>query len=142
MVSGHITMGPQTLSMQAQTGKNKSPKQRKIQDDVWALVGGDDYLDENSIVLRKRMRAFMESIQPSLIKHINDCTFPHELKEEIAKLGINGFHLTDFGGPGLSLHAIGACGFEAGRIDASIGTFIAVHNCLGICTIDLLGSDE
>ena len=96
------------------------------------MVGGDEFLDQKGIDLRKKMRSFMESIKPNLIKHINDCTFPHEHKDEIAKLGLNGFHLTDFGGPGLSLHSIGACGFEAGKIDASIGTFIAVHNCLGI----------
>ena len=77
-----------------------------------------------------------------MIKHVNDSTFPHELKDEIAKLGLNGFHLTDFGGPGLSLHTIGAFGYEAAKIDVSIGTFIALHNCLGLQSIDLLGSDE
>ncbi len=130
--------------MQSQTGgKTKAPKQRKIQDDVWAIVGGDDFLDENFIEIRKRMRAYMESIQPLLIKHYNDGTFPHELKEGLAKkAGINGFHISDFGGAGLSLHAIAACGFEAGKIDASIGTFLAVHNCLGLSSIDLLGSEE
>ena len=108
------------------------------------MVGGDEFLDQKGIDLRKRMRSFMESIKPNLIKHINDSTFPHEIKDEIAKLGVNGFHLTDFGGPGLplhaigfvatrlSLHTIGACGYEAAKIDASVGTFIAVHNCLGI----------
>ena len=109
---------------------------------MWAVVGGDDFLDEKGIEYRKRFRTFMESVQPSLIKHINDCTFPHELKEGIAKLGINGFHCSDFGAPGLSLHTVGACAFEAGKIDTSLATFIAVHNCLGISTIDLLGSDE
>ena len=99
---------------------------------MWATVGGDEFLDQKGIDLRKKMRSFMESIKPNLIKHINDSTFPHEIKDEIAKLGVNGFHLTDFGGPGLSLHTIGACGYEAAKIDASVGTFIAVHNCLGL----------
>ena len=32
--------------------------------------------------------------------------------------------------------------FEMSKIDASIGTFIMVHNCLGMAVVDSLGNEE
>ena len=121
---------------------SKPKKVRKILDDVWDLVGSDEYMSEKGIAMRKKCRAFMLEAQPKLIKHINECTFPHELVKGIHDTGINGFHIAEFGGPGLSPVEIGACAFEFGKIDASLGTFVAVHNCLGMTVIDMLGSEE
>ena len=32
--------------------------------------------------------------------------------------------------------------YEFGKFDSSIGTFIMVHNCIGMAVIDMLGSEE
>ncbi len=50
--------------------------------------------------------------------------------------------MSDFGGAGLSNYGVGAIAFECGKQDTSISTFIAVHNCLGVATVDMLGSEE
>jgi alkylation response protein AidB-like acyl-CoA dehydrogenase len=42
----------------------------------------------------------------------------------------------------LSNFGIGGIAYECGKADTSVSTFIAVHNCLGITTIDMLGSEE
>ena len=36
----------------------------------------------------------------------------------------------------------GAITYELAKIDTSIGTFVSVHNSLGIVVVDMLGSDE
>lgn len=37
---------------------------------------------------------------------------------------------------------IGAMCYELARVDASVGTFVLVHNSLGLTVVDLLGSQE
>ena len=77
-----------------------------------------------------------------MIKYINNCEFPHELVPELLKVGSNGFHIKDFGGPNLSQFGVGAVAFEMGKIDASLATFIAVHNSIGMQVIDMLGNED
>jgi len=84
----------------------------------------------------------MEKLLPTLTKYINNCEFPHEAMPEIVKMGCNGFHIKDFGGPNLSQFGVAAVVFELAKYDASIATFIAVHNSIGMQVIDMLGSDE
>jgi alkylation response protein AidB-like acyl-CoA dehydrogenase len=137
LLQGHVTLESDLLAKG--TGVKK---ERKIQDDVWAIVGGDDYLTEKEIQVRKNTRAFMEKVQPQLINYINNCEFPHEFIPEILKTGCNGFHIKDFGGPNLSQLGVGAVTYEMNKIDASLATFVGVHNSIGMEVIDILGSDE
>ena len=58
------------------------------------------------------------------------------------EVGFNGFHIKDFGGPGLTSIDAGAALYEMAKVDASIGTFISVHNSIGMAVVDVLGSDE
>ena len=74
----------------------------KIQDDVWASINGDEYLSEKGIALKNKIRDFMSKIEPQLEDYINKTEFPHELLPQLRDLGFNGFHIKDFGGPGLS----------------------------------------
>jgi hypothetical protein len=97
LLEGHIALENEQLAK-----PGKAPKERKIQDDVWAIVGGDEFLSEKEVQIRKNVRACMENIQPTLIKYINNCEFPHEIIPELLKTGANGFHIKDFGGPNLS----------------------------------------
>ena len=62
VLSDHLKLENETQSKVDKDGKPKVPNLRIIQDDVWAMVGGDEFLDQKGIDLRKKMRSFMESI--------------------------------------------------------------------------------
>lgn len=111
-------------------------------EDVWAGLNGDFHLSEKAIALRKKTRAFIESVEPLLIDYTNKTEFPFEFVPKIKELGINGFHIKDFGGPDLNSVEVGAICFEVAKVDASIFTFLAVHNSIGMAVVDLLGSEE
>lgn len=60
----------------------------------------------------------------------------------IRDLGIIGLHIKEeHGGLGLNPAEIGAVIYELSRVDASLTTFIMLHNFLGISVICQLGSD-
>ena len=84
----------------------------------------------------------MESIENPMIDYINKTEFPFEFIPLLRDLGINGYHIKDFGGPGLNSVEVGALCYEMAKIDASILTFITVHNSIGLAVIDVLGSEE
>lgn len=60
----------------------------------------------------------------------------------MADLGVNGYHIKDFGGAGLSNLEVGAVLYEMAKVDASIFTFLTVHNSIGMAAVDLLGNEE
>ena len=60
----------------------------------------------------------------------------------MSEIGFNGFEIKDFGGPGLSIIDTSAVIYEIGKVDTSIGTFIMVHNAIGMNVINMLGSEE
>ena len=114
---------------------SKGPKALPV-DDVWASAKGDEYLSDKGIAIRKRVRAFMEDVEPKLISYINKCEFPFELVPQISALGVNGFHIKDLGGPGLNSMEVGSIMFEMAKVDASIFTFLTVHNSIGMAVVD------
>ncbi len=111
-------------------------------DDVWASLNADSHLSERAIAYRKKTRAFMESVETLLIDYTNKTEFPFELIPRIKELGINGYHIKEFGSPGLNSVEVGALCYELAKIDASIFTFLTVHNSIGMAVIDILGSEE
>lgn len=111
-------------------------------DDVWLSVNGDEFLSEKGRELRKKTRDFILRAEPMLIEYTNRAEFPFELVEDIKKLGINGFHIKDFGGPGLNTMEVGAVIFEVAKVDSSIYSFLTVHNSIGMAVIDYLGNEE
>jgi alkylation response protein AidB-like acyl-CoA dehydrogenase len=111
-------------------------------DDCWASVNGDAFLNERAIGLRKKTRAFMSSIEDKLIHYTNTTEFPFELMDGFRQLGVNGFMLKDFGGPGLTNVETGAIVYEMAKVDGSLYTFLGLHNFLGIATIDKCGNEE
>lgn len=87
----------------------------------------------------------MSEIYEELIPFVNKAEFPLfplQITEKINKIGFNGFYIKDFGGPGLSTLESGAMTYELSKKDASIATFVLVHNSLGCTTIDKLGNEE
>jgi glutaryl-CoA dehydrogenase len=132
LLEGHISLMSQDTSAQ----------KPKIIDDVWHTVNGDEFLSEKGRALRKKTREFITRVEPKLVEYNNKTEFPFELMDEIKSLGVNGFHIKDFGGPGLNTMEVGAVIFELAKIDSSIYTFLTVHNSIGMAVIDYLGSEE
>lgn len=110
--------------------------------DVWQSVNGDEFLTKKGIDLRKKTREFITRVEPKLVEYTNRAEFPFELVEDIKKLGVNGFHIKEFGGPGLNTMEVGAVIFELAKVDSSIYTFLTVHNSIGMAVIDYLGNEE
>ena len=84
----------------------------------------------------------MESIESMLVDYQNKTEFPFQIIDGIRKLGVNGFHIKEFGGPGLNTMEVGAIIYEIAKIDASVCTFLSVHNSIGMAVVDYLGSEE
>ena len=84
----------------------------------------------------------MESIESMLVDYQNKTEFPFQIIDGIRKLGVNGFHIKEFGGPGLNTMEVGAIIYEMAKIDASVYTFLTVHNSIGMAVVDYLGSEE
>jgi alkylation response protein AidB-like acyl-CoA dehydrogenase len=109
---------------------------------VWLAVNGDEFLSEKGRALRKKTREFITRVEPKLVEYTNKAEFPFELMDEIKSLGVNGFHIKEFGGPGLNTMEVGAVIFELAKVDSSMYTFLTVHNSIGMAVIDYLGSEE
>jgi alkylation response protein AidB-like acyl-CoA dehydrogenase len=105
-------------------------------------LNGDSHLSEKGIALRKKTRELMTSLEKPLETYINKTEFPFELVPKLKELGINGYHIKDFGGPGLNSIEVGALCFELAKVDASIFTFLTVHNSIGMAVVDILGNEE
>ena len=84
----------------------------------------------------------MDQIYSDLIPFINNAEMPMYLVPMIQKLGINGFLIKDYGGPGFSNLEAGAIIYELAKRDASVATFVLVHNAIGTNVISVLGDDE
>ncbi len=109
---------------------------------MWALVNCDEFLSEKGVNLRKKTRDFMSSIEAKLVDYQNKTEFPFEIIDGLRNLGVNGFHIKEFGGPGLNTMEVGAIIYELAKVDASIYTFLTVHNSIGMAVVDYLGSEE
>jgi alkylation response protein AidB-like acyl-CoA dehydrogenase len=76
------------------------------------------------------------------LEYINKTEFPFELLPKLKEIGVNGYHIKEFGGPGLNSSEVGAVVYEMAKVDASIMTFFTVHNSIGMAVVDLLGNEE
>ncbi len=121
---------------------NNTAAKAKIIDDVWVSLNGDEYLTERGIQLRTKTRNYMNSIEDKLVDYVNKTEFPFEILDGIHKLGVNGFHIKEFGGPGLNTMEVGAVLFEMAKVDASVSSFMTIHNSIGMAVIDYLGNEE
>ena len=84
----------------------------------------------------------MESCEKDLLKHIDETSMPMWIIDKLKPLGVNGFQIKGYGSPGYTSTESGAIYFEMAKIDASITTFLMVHNAIGMQVIDLLGDEE
>ena len=110
--------------------------------DVWESMNMDKHLRPDVAEKRKATSKMMDSAYNDLIPYVNRCDFPFWIIPEVQKLGVNGMMIKDFGGPGFNNLEAGAIIFEMAKKDASISTFVLVHNAIGTRVIDCLGDEE
>eukprot|EP00898_Chlorokybus_atmophyticus_P002239 jgi/Chlat1/3015/Chrsp201S03281 len=103
----------------------------------------DELLTAQEQALRLKVREVAEqAVAPVTTAHWEKATFPFEVVPHIANLGIGGGTVQGYGCAGLSVTAQGAAVMELARVDASVATFVLVHNALAMATIGMLGSEE
>jgi len=76
------------------------------------------------------------------LKHVEETSFPYWIIDELKPIGINGLNMKGYGSPELSVTESGAVSYELAKVDASISTFVLVHNGIGMAVIDALGDEE
>lgn len=111
----------------------------KAVSDVFAF---DDLLSPEDKALRYKVRAFMETtVAPVIADYWEKAEFPHALVPKLATLGLGGATLKGYGCAGQSINGAAITVVEMARVDASMSTFLMVHNSLAMLTIGLLGSE-
>ncbi|CAL5230083.1 g13540 [Coccomyxa viridis] len=103
----------------------------------------DELLSQEERDIRYRTRAFMEKeVAPVIADYWEHAAFPFELVPRMAKLNLGGATIKGYGCPGQSVLGTAMAVIEIARVDASMSTFIMVHNSLAMLTIGLLASEE
>lgn len=102
----------------------------------------DQYMSKSAIEKRKATAKFMDEIYEDLKPFYIKKEFPWFVVPKLQKLGINGCHIKDFGGPAMNNVEVGAILYEMAKRDASVCTFFLVHNLIGQNVVDALGDNE
>lgn len=79
---------------------------------------------------------------PVIVDFWEKAEFPFELVPALAGLGLGGGVIKGHGCAGQSIMGAAMAVIEMARVDASMSTFLMVHNSLAMLTLDLLGSEE
>lgn len=108
---------------------------------MWESMNLDRKMSAIAVEKRKATQKMMDGMEMRLIPHINATTWPDWVFPEIAKLGINGTLMKDFGGPGFNTVEAGSIIFEMAKVDGSVAMSFLVQNCLGMAVVDALGDD-
>ena len=96
----------------------------------------DDLLTPDERAIRSKVRAYMEAeVAPIVADFWERAEFPHALVPGIAGLGLGGATITGYGCPGQSVVGAAMAVIEMARVDASMSTFLMVHNSLAMLTI-------
>lgn len=105
-------------------------------------MGLDKHLSDKAIVLRRETGKMMDLVAPDLLPHLEATTFPTFIIDKIREVGFNGLSLKIEGSPKLSTVETGAIAYELTKRDASVTTFIIVHNLVGMASIEKFGDEE
>ncbi|CAN6353873.1 unnamed protein product [Urochloa humidicola] len=102
----------------------------------------DDLLADEEKALKNKVRGIMEKeIAPIVTEYWEKAEFPFHVIPKLATLGLAAGITKGYGCPGLSITACAISTAEVARVDASCSTFILMHACLVMPTIDLCGSE-
>ena len=76
-----------------------------------------------------------KEVAPVIADYWEHAAFPFELVPRMAKLTLGGATIKGYGCPGQSVLGTAMAVIEIARVDASMSTFIMVHNSLAMLTI-------
>ncbi|MCS7197474.1 MAG: acyl-CoA dehydrogenase family protein [Candidatus Bipolaricaulota bacterium] len=103
----------------------------------------EELLTEEQRLIRTTVRHFVdEDVLPIITDAFEAGCFPTELIPKIAKLGLLGATLTEYGGAGIDSISYGLAMQELERGDTAIRSFCSVQNGLVIYPIATFGSKE
>ncbi|GAB2938064.1 acyl-CoA dehydrogenase family protein [Rhodococcus aerolatus] len=107
------------------------------------FLGYQQLLSEDELATVFRARAWLtETVAPEVTEYWAKAEFPHHLVPGFREAGLVGnAHETDEHPAGSNLFT-GWLTMEVARVDASMATFLGVHNGLAMGSIALLGSEE
>jgi acyl-CoA oxidase len=74
-------------------------------------------------------------VAPVIADYWERAAFPFELVPRLAKLNLGGANINGYGCPGQSIMGAAMAVIEIARVDASMSTFLMVHNSLAMLTI-------
>jgi len=102
----------------------------------------DELFTHEERLVRDTVRELVSTrIMPTIAKHWQQGTFPHELSAELGKLGMLGASLTGYGCAGISPTAYGLICQELERGDSGIRSFCSVQSSLVMYPIWAFGSE-
>ena len=79
-----------------------------------------------------------KEVAPVIADYWEHAAFPFKLVPRMAKLNLGGATIKGYGCPGQSVLGTAMAVIEIARVDASMSTFIMVHNSLAMLTIGRL----
>jgi glutaryl-CoA dehydrogenase len=106
-------------------------------------LGLDSLLTDEERLARDSVRSFVdERVKPIIEEHHREATCPVELVPEMARLGLFGATIDEYGLPGLSNVAYGLIMQELERGDSGVRSFVSVQSALVMYPIYAFGSQE
>ena len=102
-----------------------------------------DILSADERAIRRLVSTFVDDeLLPVVNRHWEEASFPFDLVERWARLGLVGGSIQGHGCPGLTPLAEGVIAMQLARGDGSFGLINSVHSGLNMHVIDKLGSEE
>jgi glutaryl-CoA dehydrogenase len=103
----------------------------------------DSLYSEEELMIRDSVRDFVDvDVMPVIEKHYLDGTFPAELTQKMADIGLFGIKTSEkYGGAGAGYCGYGLAMQELERGDSALRSFASVQNSLVMFPIETYGSD-
>jgi glutaryl-CoA dehydrogenase len=98
--------------------------------------------DEERLVRQTVGRFVDQDVLPVIRGHFEQHTFPRELVQGMASLGLLGSTMPDYGGAGMNATASGLACQELERGDSALRSFVSVQSSLAMYPIHTFGSAE
>jgi glutaryl-CoA dehydrogenase len=106
------------------------------------IMGIDEALSQDERLVRDTVRAFVEEqALPLITEHYEKGTFPKQLIQPMAELGIFGATIQGYDCAGVNSVAYGLMMQELERGDSGFRSFASVHSSLAMQSIYLFGGD-
>ena len=106
------------------------------------LLGIEDELQDDERLVRDSVARFVDSeVLPNIARHFGDHTFPRELIQPMARLGLLGSSIDGYDCAGLNAVSYGLICQELERGDSALRSFVSVQSSLCMFPIHAYGSE-